>query len=330
MFDLEIGGLFASPEKIGQTYIRVVKSEGAGYLRSGYDVIQNDSIKLLDTMAVKTIITKDIADAVTVSGKFLLAGLVADGGVIPGRDGSLIWDPGTGNRIEYEGCARIYLGYLQIAPKILYRKPLVGPNPIIEGYVSTNGLIYPGIKPRNILDDPFAVTDNREAAIYEVVFTYDPTGANWFYNWDNDEREDATLAFDLVINYASYPTYTDAYTYVKSDGKTYAFTKGLPPADVWTVASRIVSNPFSDWKIIARIETGKGQSRGEDDRLVNFYGLNLTTAYKRLFLKSYVKKDMWGPYEYFRQFNLTYPPGSGWLIYLIVWNTQCLSEQLVE
>lgn len=305
--NLEFGLLFASPEKVGRTFIRAVKSSGSGYLGSGWDIIQNDTIKFIDTLAVKAKMDLDFGIG-SLYTKFILAGLVADGGVIPGSNGSLITDPGTGNRIEVEGGLRFFLGgSFQIAPKFLYREPLVGPNPLIEGYVTSDGKIYPGVRPRNPIDDPFAVYGNRKALIGEVSVVYDPTGGSWFYYWDNDDREDAPVAFGLTFNYADYPTSTDATTYVTEDGQTVAFTKGLPPAKVWALNGRVVINPASFLRIIARIEAGRGQSTGQDERLVNYTALYLNSKFHNLLFYSYVKKDMWGPYDYHRQFNLTYP-----------------------
>ena len=316
---IEIGGLMASLEKVARPFRSILKSEqgtNQGYINSGYDVTQ-DYVELKDTFAVKTKISSQISRMVRLDGQFHYAGLVAEGGPIPGENGSLIWDDGAGNKIEYKGGFSFVFGSIQINPSVLYRKPLVGPNfvgtnnAIYKGRVDNNGDIYPRIGPRNTLIDPFAVLGNREAMVYEFIFTYEPTGASWFYDWKNDEFEDAPIAFNLVFNYASYPTYTDAYNYVMATGETASFEQGLPPADVWTASSKIVLNLARKIKFVSRISTGEGQSAGDQmGRGVTntkFYTLELNSKIYRFMLLSHVKKDMWGPLDWYKQFNITYP-----------------------
>ena len=54
-------------------------------------------------------------------------------------------------------------------------------------------------RPRNVLDDPFAVRGNRETIGGELLIAYDPTPATWMWAWDNDVREDARLAASLGL-----------------------------------------------------------------------------------------------------------------------------------
>ena len=48
--------------------------------------------------------------------------------------------------------------HFRIMPKVLYQKPLIGPNPNIRDYFSPEtGIFYAGLGARNVLDDPFVV-----------------------------------------------------------------------------------------------------------------------------------------------------------------------------
>jgi hypothetical protein len=69
----------------------------------------------------------------------------------------------------------------QVAPNMLWQKPLVGAMP--------NGVDAPG-RLRNVLDDPFFVRANRETLGGELLITYDPTPSTWMYEWNNDMVED--------------------------------------------------------------------------------------------------------------------------------------------
>ena len=112
-------------------------------------------------------------------------------------------------------------------------QPLVGPVP---ADVPTPG------RPRNILDDPFAVRGNRETRAAEILFTYDPTPATWMYTWDSDIREDARFATSFGFVYFNFPTTQDAGIGIFADGRsTFAFPGAPPPRDLWEVKARVVS-----------------------------------------------------------------------------------------
>ncbi len=306
--NIEIGGIWAGSEKIGQSFMRAVESSGSGYLGSGYDIIQNDSIKLIDTLGTRVLASGNLGGGVSLMGEFNLCGLVADAGNVPAFLGSTLTSGGTGNKMEYRGGLNMMFGFFQIYLKYLNREPLVPANPMIEGYVVSNR-IYPDVRPRNPIDDPFAVIGNRKAQIFEAVVVYEPTGATWFFDWDNDVKEDAKIAASVAFNYAMYPTKTDSGTY-NNNGDTVPFGFGLPAANVWSVASRIVSNPIKDLKILANLSAGLQQSSGGATNLVQYYSGNVVVGYKGIRFAGTVKKDAWGgngAYDWYRQWNLVYP-----------------------
>lgn len=191
------------------------------------------------------------------------------------------------------------IGNFQIAPNFLWQKPLVGPMP--------EGIQAPG-RIRNILDDPFAVRDNREQTAGEILLTYDPTPGTWMYDWDSDNKEDAPFAMSAGFVYRHYPTCMDAAIGILADGRsTFVFPTSVPAHDLWEANFKITSRPGADFGFIVKGYVGTGQANGNDPRLVKRGGLDADFMYRNIRLKAAVKLHDWGPYDYHRDFNLTYP-----------------------
>ena len=295
---IEIGAISAGSEKIYDKY---------RYLDNGN--IMNDKILFEDTLGVKAKVTHQFTDSVVAYAGVNYAGLVADGGNPLKEFDTLLPYSQYGNKIETEGGVRIALGQnYTLYPRMLWRENLKDANPSISA--STTGtLLYPGLSPRNRDSDPFAVLDNRKAVSGEIFFTYDPTPATDFYHWDNSNREDAPFACNIGFNYTEYSTATDSYMYYYKEGNTNAaFPQGLPKEHVWKALSRMVFNPNSWLKITNKFEAGRQQSTGAAGETRTYYSSEFDVDFgKRHTLGGYIKKDQWGPYDYYRQFNVTFP-----------------------
>jgi hypothetical protein len=190
-------------------------------------------------------------------------------------------------------------GKLQIAPNFLYQKPIEGP---IAGNVSAPG------RPRNILDDPFSVRSNRETIGGELLLTYDPTPATWMYEWDNDRQEDAAFAVSADFVYRHLPTTMDAAIGILANGRTtFVFPGAVPAQDLWEGNLRMVSKLTPDFGVIANLYGGNGQANGSDARTIERYGFDIRTIYKKTKLSAIGKFNDWGPFDYHRDFNLTFP-----------------------
>ena len=272
-----------------------------------------DEIEFEDTLGVKAKLTFPVFGKDTyVSAHH--AGLVADGGVHHTLYG--VTDPsrlpysGMGNKEEYELGMIMNFGNLTILPRFMYRDNLVHANPFIEPSVSPGGVLNPGTSPRDQDSDPFAVLGNREARSAELYLTWDPTGATPFYDWDNEWREDAKFAFDIGGTYTEFPTFTDSYQFYFAPGKTNAaFGVGLPAEEVWGVSSRMVFNPNRNAKYIVKLIRGFDQSTGDPDGGTrDYWEMHWKALFKRKHMVSgYFMKDAWGPYDFYRQFNITFP-----------------------
>ena len=297
---LEMGGIWSAGERVDDVFDRV-DSAGNVFL---------DQIETEDTLGFRAKLTLPWYETYLQAHH---AGLVADGGHVHRTFG--IMDPsrlpysGMGNKREYEAGMILRFGNLMLYPRVMYRDNLVHANPFIEPS-GVPGALIPGVNPRNTDEDPFAVLGNREARSAELYLTYDPTGATQFYDWDNDWREDAKFAFNIGGTYTEYPTPTDAYLFfLDSAGQNVPFGAGLPPEDVWGVSSRIVMNPNRNQKYIFRLVRGFEQSGGSPVRdTADYYQFHWKAEFNRKHVfEGYYMKDAWGPYDFFRQFNITFP-----------------------
>lgn len=292
-FGIDLGGIWAGQPLNGRDYQIQRGSEG------NYEIYQNQ-IEGKDNWGSKLKLTYT-------GGKFnwyaqtAAMGLVANGGADYTKTftGWELKDNGSGNQYNFLSGLTYTVGKIQIAPNFLWQKPLEGP-------VTSNGPA-PG-RPRNILDDPFVVRANREQVAGELLLTYDPTPATWMYDWDNDTTEDAKFAMSAGFIYRHLPTTQDAAIGIFPDGRTtFAFPGAAPANDLWELRSRIVSKMTYDFGVIANIYGGEAQANGSDARTINRYGMDLRLVYKKVKLISFVKVNDWGPYDYNRDFNLTYP-----------------------
>ena len=297
---LELGGIISGPEKVDDVYDRVDRDGN----------IYQDTIEDEDALGFRAKLTFPWNETYL---QVHQAGLVANGGHVHRTWG--VTDPsrlpysGDGNKQEYEAGMILRYGDWMLYPRVMYRDNLVHANPSIEPFVS-NGSLFPGTGPRDTDSDPFAVLGNREARSGEMYLTYDPTGATQFYDWDNDWREDAKFAFNVGGTYTSYPTATDSYLffYVPA-AQNVPFGQGLPAEDVWAASSRMVFNPNPNSKYIIKLIRGFEQSSGSPvDGTRDYWQFHWKTEFKRKHVfEGFYMKDSWGPYDFYRQFNVTFP-----------------------
>jgi hypothetical protein len=303
---LEIGGIMASTEKIDDKYNR---------LENGNIIV--DEIELEDTLGLKATLAFEAFGASRAYVGLNYAGLTADGGATQAGFGitnginnfSQLPYSEYGNKKEIETGIQMNFGSITVLPRLLYRDNLVDANPSVPPV--TNGTtLFTGVSPRNRDDDAFAVLGNRAARSGELFLTYDPTPATGFYEWDNDRREDAAFAFNLGANYTSFPTATDSYQFFyRPGGVNAAFGEGLIAEDVWKVMSRMVMNAEGGTNIILNLEGGFQQSTGSPEGPAREYykvGTKFWLTNDHI-IEGYVYKDAWGPYDFYRQFNQTYP-----------------------
>ncbi|MBD0831833.1 glycoside hydrolase family 2 TIM barrel-domain containing protein [Aestuariibaculum sediminum] len=291
-FTAEIGGIWAGQPLNGREF-QFTEGEPGNY------TVYVDKVNSEDNWGGKAKITfqKGIFNWYAQAAAM---GLVANGGgdYTKTFTGWKLKDSGSGNQTNFLTGFALTAGKWQIAPNFLWQKPIVGPMP--------NDVQAPG-RLRNIFDDPFAVRSNRETTAGEILFSYDPTPATWMYEWDNDRAEDAKLAFNLGFVYRHHPTAQDAAIGFLKDRTLFAFPNSAPAQDLWEAHTRIVSKVHPDLGIIANLYAGNGQANGSDDRLIKRVGGDIRLIYNKLKLTHSFKINDWGPFDYHRDFNLTYP-----------------------
>ncbi|WP_027136713.1 hypothetical protein [Gaetbulibacter saemankumensis] len=291
-FGIELGGIWAGQPLNGRSF-QVATGESGNY------EIFEDEIKPEDNWGGKAKITFS-KGAFNWYAQAAAMGLVATGGgdYTKTFTGWKLKDSGSGNQTNFLTGFTYSFGKFQIAPNFLWQKPLVDPMP--------NDVQAPG-RLRNIFDDPFSVRSNRETTAGEILLTYDPTPGTWMYEWDNDRVEDAKFAFNLGFIYRHLPTTQDAAIGFLEDRTLFAFPNSAPAEDLWEAHTRIVSKIHPDLGLIANLYAGTGQANGSDDRLIKRGGGDIRFIYNKLKLVHTVKINDWGPFDYHRDFNLTFP-----------------------
>lgn len=291
--DITLGGLWSGTTLVGREFQATTEYSPTA-------TVYQDVVKKSDTFGgkLKMIYSGGNFNAYAQGA---IMGLVASGGVDNTRTltGWTLKDSGSGNQSNVLAGFTYQIGNFQVAPNFLWQRPLVGPMP--------NGIEAPG-RLRNILDDPFAVRSNRETTAGELLLTYDPTPGTWMYDWDNDETEDAPFAASLGFVYRHLPTAQDAAIGILADGRsTFAFAASAPAHDLWETNLKITSRVTKDFGFIANAYLGTAQANGDDERLIKRGGGDLQMIYKKIRLNAALKFNDWGPYDYHRDFNLTFP-----------------------
>ena len=236
-------------------------------------------------------------------------GLVADGGPTAAitYTGWSLKDVGTGNQSNIITGLLVNQGSWQIAPNFLWQKPLIGPIP--------PGAPSPA-RPRNleVQRDPFAVRANREMTGLELLIGWDPTPGTWMWAWDNDIREDAKLAASLDFTYRHMRTTMDAATYVPKPvvGQPWTqspqpFPGATPARDLWELRGRFVSRLGTAGRMATNLFVGDGEPNGENQRIAHRWGGETRLAYRSVSFSGGARFNDWGPYDYHRDFNLTFP-----------------------
>lgn len=312
-WDVDIGLLASGSNKVGDHYTTTREAETTNsYLNSGYSVLDG-SIEWKDTFGADIWVTGWVG-AVGVHARAGYRGLVAEGGADPRihLTGWSLKPSGAGNNM-YAELGFVYgVGNLQIAPNFLIQKPLEAPLPTIEeAFFADDEIYYAGLRPRSYLDSPFAVLSNRETIAAELLLVWDPTPGTWYWMWDNLMREDATLAGSIDFVYRHHPTTRDSMVGFLESG--IPFSQGSSPSarDHISVNARIVMRPGAYTRMlldgyIAHDDPSIGGEIAESHWPWR-KSARLQFRHQGWLNHLIVKVDDFGPYDYHRDFNLTYP-----------------------
>ena len=325
-FKFEAGGIMSGTRRIDRPYFKADETSGVGYLGSGYKVRQ-DKIDFSDALGAHGKITLNMAPFFWyVQGGY--RGLVTDAGADQTMTitGWSLKESGQGNHWAVATGAAYYLGDFMIAPNFLAQQPLEGPlsqdsgDPISNGFFDPDtGNFAPAIPLRNQLNDPFWVRSNRETYGFELLLAFDPTPATFMWAWDNLDREDASFTAALDFVYRILPTSQDGAIAIAEEGFTFGFNGAAPAKDLWDVSLRTVSNftptipvtPTLSFappiRLVNWLYVGEGQANGDNKRSITRFGTYGKLISGRFGLDYFLKFDDWGPYDYYRDFNFTFP-----------------------
>ena len=302
----------------GELYFNDWASVKLGVLHSGSEKLgasytsQNGDTKkitLLDTLGGYAQIGTSAIPYSFLYANAIYRGLVADtnGSAVTG--GFYTGDSGSGNRLEFQAGVDFGYGPLSVKPVFKFRTPLEGPT-------GTRSIVA---------GDPFYVGQgNRESMQVEAVVTYDPEGGTWFHDWNNNETENAKIAFSVSGLYQLYAGETDLLPYKDNQGGTVARNDGtiatgdfwraynsLPlQQNLWQAGARVVANPTNSLRIIAGVTVGHQSPNvayyGEKDD-ITFVSGNIALRYKKLIASANVTVNGWGSDGWMRDQNWTYP-----------------------
>ncbi len=292
-FGVELGGIWAGGSRMGQSFQLVEGGPG------NYTVLE-DEINGTDALGAKAKVTYS-KGRVNWYAQAAQMGLIADGGPtsVQTFTGWSLTDTGLSNQWNIMSGFTFTQGSLQIAPNVLYQQPIVGPIP--------NDAPAPARK-RNVIDDPFAVRGNREMLGAELLLTWDPTPATWMYQWDSDMREDANFAASLGYVHRSFATTQDAAIGILGDGRTtFAFPGATPARDLWEARARVITRLGDRTRMIVNAYRGTAEPNGDNQRVVDRAGADLRLVHRQVKAVGMVKLNDFGPFDYHRDFNLTFP-----------------------
>ncbi len=292
---LKVGGIISNTQKIDEPYF---------YYRNGK--LYQDTIEFKDTLGLKARIDFDKFTSVKPYIGLRYGGLVADGGEHIAEKGTNLSYSGAGNKRELELGMDIPRGHMTFTPRILLRDNLEDAIPHTAATINGSAVTI-GTSPRRVDRDPFAVTGNRAVRGIELFMTYDPTPGTYFYEWDNDDREDAGLAYNFGITYEKYPTITDANS-SKLKNETDVYFLNKPAEQVWKLSSKIVRNYHSNLRSVYHVSIGKEQPNAEVNKaeisqsIVSKHIIN-----KRNIFEATYKKNAWGEYDFQKEQDIRFP-----------------------
>ncbi|MBI5554708.1 MAG: OmpA family protein [Elusimicrobia bacterium] len=243
----------------------------------------------------------------------------------------------AGNKQEYSGGLKKELNaYTNLDFTGTYQKPIYGPLPYLyEGTAAAPG---PGVIRPRARNDAFWVTmENRQAHIYKLTLSFDPTPSSWLYlwqpnileEWNMNPKENATFALALQYLARKYPTTTDRWYYYTRDNEVlwegeYDPTKefwdyrptGKWPTTQWlhSFNTMIRLVPAASYKFWINLKMGQDVATGalaytldtdENKPLTNFFLGTVWLDKKPYKASATYGKDIWGWEEWHQRFGGT-------------------------
>ncbi|HPF70027.1 MAG TPA: hypothetical protein PLQ13_05075, partial [Candidatus Krumholzibacteria bacterium] len=90
-------------------------------------------------------------------------------------------------------------------------------------------------------------------------------------------------------------------------GDLFAFPNATPARDLWEVRGRVVSRLNATTRFVGHMWFGPAEPNGDSQRKIERFGVDGRIAFPRLAFETAVKVNDFGPYDYHRDYNLTFP-----------------------
>ena len=305
---LEVGGIFSGSTKVGDDFTWARETSGRGYLDSGWEVI-DDEVKWGDTVGGRVRLTWE--GALRWYGQGTLQGIVADGG--------------------YQG-ATLLTGWVAEGERAA---ATTGPSPRARrtGWAcwrsprrcSTNSRSCPPTRASTTTTAPAPASTTRRSARGTCSTTpssCSTTERPWPANccWSTIRRRGPGSTPGTATSARtppSSPPWTcgtggtrNAGTPTPSPWPTAPSCpsgRAPPAADEWEAKLHTVHNPGRDLRLVTTLLAGEGEPRGDDPRRIRRYGGDLRVLWRTFDARTRLRLDDWGPYDFHRDFNLTYP-----------------------
>lgn len=317
---LQVGALY-QPFRLNRDYEYVeYVAPGEGYLGTRYDI--------------KTGVTGQ-SDAIGYSGKLTLRRLpFANEVVLKYTHLGLV--AGNKNQVDAQLTRKITRSFTG-AVDYMYRKPLIGPIPLVyEGTLANPGPAL--LEPRD-MNSPFWVSwnndatgwDNRETNQISFTATFDPTPDTWFYSyeankledWNLNPEENSPLSLAGKYTLSKYYSGTDRLLYWDENGNMV--WEGPLQTEPWATDGYI-----GDITLIARLQLeksiwvfniGGGESLASNGfaytpsatqgrPITSYFTTGISVEHKPYTAKIRYGADVWGPEDwqarYGQSFNRLY------------------------
>lgn len=289
---LDLGALWSGAHKVNDTYL----------YEKGTNVYR-DTIKNIDSLALKARVTEKLSGSTTLYTEVNYAGLVADAG-----EHQELWDTelpysNLGNKKSVEFGARTISGNWMFSPRVFYRENLVD---ALSEDAQALGVNYQRALSENntgVPVSPFAVLGNRKVRAYELFITYDTTPGTFFYDWDNYLKEDAPFAFNLGITHIDFSGNTDSN--VMDWG---AADEGRNKEKVTKFTGRFGANPTKSIRLYTDYSFGEQQPVFAEKSVNHFTSVYTKIVHNNsnIYMLSY-DKDKFGEYDFQAVQGTVYP-----------------------
>ena len=227
----------------------------------------------------------------------------------------------AGNKQEISLYAYRRFGHINtLAMELVYRKPIYGPLPLIKDEQGTVVL-----SPRGPFDPFWVNWENREASVFMLTYTFDPTPYSWFYQyqpnileeWNLNPKEDARFAFAVQTKLSNYPTSTDRLYYWDENGKIawerYDVSGCWPTKTYIGELSFVGKFRFYPLRLTTSLSFGDSLAKGSyaytEENLKpinNFYKAVFNLEFGRWLISADIGFNVWGPEDWFVTFGESY------------------------